>query len=190
MKQKKKFVMVVAYSVLLLIISVVNLKLNFITIPTAEEMIPRQIDYITISTVFAGFSFTELGLLLGLSSEKLIEKIKNTKIIMDKVGRIISSIVFFILSVAVSLFFVLGLNGSLIDNAEVLSVVDSILYVFSVGYLIGGIAYFIYAVYELYDLVKRVYGYNQKETKQKIAIAKAELEATRKKMRDSEENMD
>ena len=107
---------------------------------------------------------------------------------MDKVGRIISSIVFFILSVAVSLFFVLGLDCSLIGNADVLSVVDSILYVLSVGYLIGGIAYFVYAVYELYDLVKRVYGYNKKETNQKIATAKAELEATRKKMRDAEEN--
>lgn len=190
MKQKKKAVTVVAYSILLLVIAGVNIKLNFITIPSSEEMVSRQIDYITISTVFAGFSFTALGLLLGLSSEKLIEKIKNTNIIMDKVGRIISSIVFFILSVVVSLFFVLGLGGSLIGNSDVLSVIDNILYVLSVGYLIGGIAYFIYAVYELYDLVKRVYGYNKKATNQKIATAKAELEATRKKMRDAEENND
>lgn len=188
MKQKKKIVMVVAYSILLLIISSVNIKLKFITIPTSKEMISRQIDYITISTVFAGFSFTALGLLLGLSSEKLIEKIKNTNIIMDKVGRIISSIVFFILSVAVSLFFVLGLNSSLISNTNALSAANNILYVLSVGYLIGGIAYFIYAVYELYDLVKRIYGYNIKLSNQNIAMAKAEFEATRKKMRDTEEN--
>lgn len=186
MKQKKKIVTIIAYSILLLVIAFINIKRKFIEIPSSGEMISRQIDYITISTVFAGFSFTALGLLLGLSSEKLIEKIKNTNIILDKVGRIISSIVFFILSVAVSLFFVLGLDSSLIGNAGVLLVVDNMLYVLSVGYLIGGIAYFIYAVYELYDLVKRVYGYNKKEVTQKVETAKAELEATRKKMRDAE----
>jgi len=184
MKQKRKIVTIVAYSILLLIISGANIKMRFITIPISTEMISRQIDYITISTVFAGFSFTALGLLLGLSSEELIERIKNTNIIMDKIERIISSIVYFILSVAVSLFFVLGLNDSLIGNADILSIVDNVLYILSVGYLIGGIAYFIYSVYELYDLVKRVYEYNRKATDQKIDIAEAELEATKKKMRD------
>lgn len=73
MKQKKKVVTVVAVLFMLLVNCGVNIKLNFITIPSLEEMASRQIDYITISTVFAGFSFTALGLLLGLSSEKLIE---------------------------------------------------------------------------------------------------------------------
>lgn len=185
MKQKKK---VVLYSILLLAIASVNIKQHFIAIPSTKEMASRQIDYITISTVFAGFAFTALGLLLGLSSEKLIEKIRNTNIIVDKVKRIISSIVFFMLSVAVSLFFVLGLNSSLIANKNILLVVDSVLYVLSIGYLIGGIVYFIYAVYELYDLIMRIYDYNKKEINHRISIAKAELEATRKKMCSTEED--
>lgn len=188
MKQKKNVVKIAIYSILLLIVAIVNIKLNVITIPSSKEMISRQIEYITISTVFAGFSFTSLSLLLGLSSETLIEKIRKTNIIMDKVGRIISSIVFFILSVIVSLFFVLGLNKSLINNDNVSLVIDSILYVFSVGYLIGGIAFFIYAVYELYDLVRRIYAYNKKEDSKKIASAQKELEATREKMRLSKNN--
>lgn len=188
MKQKRRIVTIVTYSILLLIISGVNIKVKFIAIPSSTEMISRQIDYITISTVFAGFSFTALGLLLGLSSENLIERIRNTNIIMDKIGRIISSIVFFILSVAVSLFFVLGLNNSLVSNIDMLLIVDNILYILSVGYLIGGIVYFIYSVYELYDLVKRVYEYNKKTSNQKINMAKEELEATKKKMRNRKEN--
>ena len=186
MKQKKKMVIIMAYSILLLIIAGVNIKLKFITVPTAGKMVERQLDYITISTVFAGFSFTSLGLLLGLSSEKLIEKIRNTDIIMNKVGRIMKSIIFFILSVIVSLFFVLGLNKSLISNVQISSVIDSILYIFSVGYLIGGIGYFIYAVYELYDLVKRIYGYNKEETNKMLDKIQAEMEATRTKMRELE----
>lgn len=186
MKQKKKLVIVMAYSILLLIIAGVNIKLKFITVPTVGKMVERQLDYITISTVFAGFSFTSLGLLLGLSSEKLIEKIRNTDIIMNKVGRIMKSIIFFILSVIVSLFFVLGLNKSLISNVQISSVIDSILYIFSVGYLIGGIGYFIYAVYELYDLVKRIYGYNKEETNKMLDKVQTEMEATRTKMRELE----
>lgn len=188
MKPKKTVVTIIVYSILLLAVAGANVKFKFFTIPLSEKMTSQQIDYITISTVFAGFSFTTLGLLFGLSSEKLIEKIKNTSIIMNKAGRIICSIVFFILSVVVSLFFVLGLNDSLITNAKVVLVVDSMLYVLGVGYLIGGIAYFIFSVYELYDLIKRVYNYSKKETNQKIVAAKAEMEATRKKMRDVEED--
>lgn len=190
MKSKKRIILVVVYSMLLLVLASINLKLNFITIPAPDEMISRQINYITISTVFIGFSFTALGLLLGLSSEKLIEKIKNTGIIMDKVGRIISSIVGFILSVVISLVFVLGLNHSLINNINILSVVDSFLYVLSVGYLIGGIVYFICAVFELYDLIKRVYRYNKQASARKIAIVKAELESTSKKMHNQDMNID
>ena len=186
MKQKKRIVLGVVYSILLLAIACINVNLNFIIIPTSDEMVSRQIDYITISTVFSGFSFTALGLLLGLSSEKLIEKIKNTDIILDKIGGIISSIVAFILSVTVSLIFVLGLDISLFSASPTLLVVDKLLYVLGVGYLIGGIVYFVHAVYELYDLIKRVYGYNKKAATQKIAIAKEEMAATKQKMRDLE----
>ena len=173
---------------MLLVIGVVNIKLKFIDVPSTEDMVSRQIDYITISTVFAGFSFTALGLLLGLSSEKLIEKIKNTNIILDKVNRIIGSIVYFILSVVASLFFVLGLDNVFTNNKYVLIIVDGILYIFSVGYLVGGIVCFVYAVYELYDLIKCIYSYNKKEINKNIGIAKAEYEATKKKIRDAEEN--
>ena len=183
MKQKKQMVTIFVYSILLLLIAGVNIRHDFIIIPTAEEMISQQIDYITISTVFAGFSFTTLGLLLGLSSEKLIVKIKNTNIIMNKVGRIICSIVLFLLAVAVSLFFVLGLNSSLINNANMLLYANNILYVLGIGYLIGGIAYFVYAVYELYDLVKCVYSYNKNENNKDINTAMEQMEATRKRMR-------
>ncbi len=190
MKNKKRIISFVVYSILLLVIGIVNLKWKFIQIPKSDEIVNQQIDYITISTVFAGFSFTALGLLLGLSSEQLIEKIKNTDIIMDKVGRIISSIVFFILSVVVSLFFVLGLDDSLIANEEVLLLVDNVLYVVGVGYLICGIFYFVYAVYELYDLIKRVYGYNKKITAERIDVAKKQMEEMREKMRQAENNME
>ena len=64
MKQKKKMVIIMAYSILLLIIAGVNIKLKFITVPTTGKMVERQLDYITIS--IACFSFPRLDLVYRL----------------------------------------------------------------------------------------------------------------------------
>lgn len=186
MKTERKMVPILIVSILLLIVAGLNVKWNFIAIPVADEMVSRQIDYITISTVFAGFAFTALGLILGLSSEQLIEKIKNTSIIMDKVSRIIWSIVFFILSVVVSLIFVLAPNPVISCPENITTTMNNVLYVLGVGYMIVGIGYFVYSVYELYDLLKRIYGYNRNITNKKISVAKEQMENTRRKMREFE----
>ena len=73
----KGWKVVIMLTIVLVILAVINTKYQFIIVPSSSEMVQRQIDYVTISTVFAGFSFTALGLLLGLSSEKLIERIKK-----------------------------------------------------------------------------------------------------------------
>lgn len=183
MKTERKMVPILIVSILLLIVAVLNIKWNFIAIPVIGEMVSRQIDYITINTVFAGFAFTALGLILGLSSEQLIEKIKNTRIIMDKVRRIIWSIVFFMLSVVISLIFVLAPNPISNCPENITTIINNALYVLGVGYMIVGIGYFVYSVYELYDLLKRIYGYNKNTTNRKISLAKEQMENTRRKMR-------
>jgi peptidoglycan/LPS O-acetylase OafA/YrhL len=184
-KKRKRLTIVIIASVLLLILAVININFGFITVPKKENMASRQIDFITISTVFAGFSFTALGLLLGLSSEKLIEKVKNTSIISDKVNRIITSIIFFILSVIVSLYFVLGLNDSIFDILSIYEAANKVVYVMGIGYLILGIGYFVYSVYELYDLIKRVYSFNKNSSSKQIEKAKEELENNRKNLREA-----
>lgn len=183
MKRKKKVSTVIIYSIILLCVAGLNIKYNLILVPD-DGMIQRQIDFITISTVFAGFSFTALGLLLGMSSEKLIELIKNTDIIVRKADRIILSIVFFILSVSISLIFILGLDESIIKDAYALSLWDNGMYIVGIGYLIGGMGYFVYAVYELADLIKRVYCFNDQEANKKIKQVTDQIENIRKKMRE------
>lgn len=180
MKHKKRITVIVVVSLILVMIALLNIKFSYISVPDSNSMSDRQIDFITISTVFAGFSFTALGLLLGLSSEKLIERIKNTSIIAGKVNRIITSIIFFILSVVISLFFVLGINESIFGNTSLLDGANRFIYVIGVGYLISGIAYFVYSVYELYDLIKRVYSFNRSNTSSQIQKAKEEMEKNKK----------
>lgn len=180
MKRKKRFAIIHASSVLLIVIAFINIRFNFVIIPTNDIMVERQIDFITINTVFIGFSFTALGLLLGLSSEKLIERIKDTTIIMDKV-RIITSIEFFVMSVVISLFFVLGLDIFLFKKVAYLSLADNFLYILGVGYFIIGMIYFIYSVYELYDLIKRVYRFNANNNSSQFNLAWKEMEKTKQK---------
>lgn len=183
MKQMKRITIIVVASLLLIVLAFLNIKFSFIIIPDSNDMSSRQIDFITIGTVFAGFSFTALGLLLGLSSEKLIERIKSTSIITNKVNRIITSIIFFVLSVVISLFFILGLNVSMFEKTSFFDKVNSFFYVIGVGYLILGIIYFSYSVYELYDLIKRVYDYNQSNVNIQINKAKEEMENNKKALR-------
>lgn len=179
----KRITIIVIASLLLIVLAFLNIKFSFIIIPDSNDMSSRQIDFITIGTVFAGFSFTALGLLLGLSSEKLIERIKTTSIITNKVNRIITSIIFFVLSVVISLFFILGLNVSMFEKTSFFDKVNSFFYVIGVGYLILGIIYFSYSVYELYDLIKRVYDYNQSNVNIQINKAKEEMENNKKALR-------
>lgn len=184
MKHRRKLWGFILYSMLLICIAGLNEKFDLVLVPVKNELIDRQIDFITISTVFAGFSFTTLGLLLGLSSEKLIELIKNTDIMIKKVSRIIQSIIFFIASVTVSLILILGIEYKVFLEPEKLKRVEEFLYVMNIGYLIGGIGLFVFSVYELYDLVKRIYQYNNVQRKKEINEIKEDL----KKLGNREEN--
>lgn len=98
-------------------------------------------------------------------------------------NRIITSIIFFVLSVVISLFFILGLNVSMFEKTSFFDKVNSFFYVIGVGYLILGIIYFSYSVYELYDLIKRVYDYNQSNVNIQINKAKEEMENNKKALR-------
>lgn len=184
MKHRRKLWGFILYSMLLICIAGLNEKFDLVLVPVKNELIDRQIDFITISTVFAGFSFTTLGLLLGLSSEKLIELIKNTDIMIKKVSRIIQSIIFFIASVTVSLILILGIEYKVFLEPEKLKRVEEFLYVMNIGYLIGGIGLFVFSVYELYDLVKKIYQYNNVQRKKEINEIKEDL----KKLGNREEN--
>lgn len=174
MKQKKIMIQLLVITVVLMVIGIINVLMKVINVPI-NNMVDRQVDYITISTVFAGFSFTALGLLLGMSSEKLIEKVKKTSIIPRKVSKIIASIMFFVASVFVSLVYVLGLADIILKIDKIGIAVYEILYIVGIGYMIIGIVYFVVSVFELSDLIKRVYDYNSNENNKQLNSAKEQL---------------
>ena len=190
----KKSVLII--TVLILTIAIVNLKASAIVTPMRCKMEEYQIDFITINTVFAGFSFTMLGILLGLSSEELIKRIKETSIIIKQVNTIVTSIVMFMSSVAISLIFILGIDISvlkLLGNTGVsykdnLVLVDSILYTIGIGFLIAGIVFFIISVEKFYKLIAHVYNFNSHISDGRIAKLKEALESDKEETKFDDED--
>lgn len=183
---KKKSLLIISLSIIAA--ALINHQVSIINIPIRSKMEDYQIDYITISTVFAGFSFTILGIMLGLSSEELIKRISGTEIIINQVKNIVTSIVLFIASVAVSIIFVLGLDKSIIRALnkhgyccmEAIVTVDSILYIVGLGCLISGIIYFAISVRDFYKLIVHIYSFNRHKSDNKIAKLKNELSINNK----------
>lgn len=52
MKQMKRITIIVIASLLLIVLAFLNIKFSFIIIPDSNDMSSRQIDFITIGTVF------------------------------------------------------------------------------------------------------------------------------------------
>lgn len=184
MGRKKKIWQIAIITLLLILFALANISRQIIEVPLNQNLIDRELDFITISTVFAGFAFTALGLLMGFSSEKFIEKIKNTDIIPKELRNLIICIAYFILSVLVALINVLNLGKNF---GKFQFIVNDISYILSIGYMIAGIIYFISAVIFLYNLITGIYKYNKIQINKEMELTKTEMENTRKKMKDYED---
>jgi len=153
--------------IICIILSFVNEKYHLI-VTSYGDMVGYQFNIFTISTVFAGFAFTSLGTLLGMSSENLMIKLKDTTVITDKSKIIVESLLYFCMSGFISLFYVVGIDGLLKRTVIKLFKInpDPILnFVFLSGivFLVVGIIYFIISVRGVYELIIRVYGSNTKK---------------------------
>ncbi|WP_276949779.1 hypothetical protein [Enterocloster lavalensis] len=178
MRKVKKSIIFI--SIFCVIFSAINEKYHLI-VTSYADMIGYQFNFFTISTVMAGFSFTSLGTLLGLSSETLMEKLKNTTIIINKSQRIVGSLLCFCGSGLISLFFVIGLDSLLsrtllkigINNWQV---IINFIFLLGLVFLGVGIVYFIWSVYEIYDLIVRIYSCNAKKYQAMEIEYKEEIE--------------
>lgn len=144
----------------------INYKYKIIILPT-ENMIDYQFNLFAVTSALAGFSFTTLGILLGMGSETLIEKLKDTKIVTSKCKRITISFVFFCISSIISLYFVIGGDNvttrilfKIFDRN--FDIVNQTIFLFEILCLFVGLIYFIISIYSVYDLIKRVYGHTSK----------------------------
>lgn len=164
LKRARKYI---ALFFICILLSLVNEKYHLI-VTSYEDMVGYQFNIFTISTVFAGFSFTSLGTLLGMSSETLMVRLKDTTVITDKSKKIVESLLYFCMSGLISLLYVVGIDQLIkrivlkISNINP-EIILNFIFLSGMLFLVIGIIYFMISVREMYDLIIRVYGCNTKK---------------------------
>lgn len=136
---------------------------DLVDIPDVSSMRSYQFNIITISTVFVGFSFTTLGIIMGFSSEGIIKQFKNTTVMIRKCEMTVCSIIHFVISSLISLAFIFDPPKSLgLGNLK------PFIFTFGIMNLLMGIFVFGCSVYETYKIIRRIYGINQAELEEKL----------------------
>ena len=87
---------------MILICPIIIIKLNIISIKFLNTY-EFQSNMFTVSSVFMGFSVSTLGILLGLYSEKSIQKVAGTGILLKKIDRFTKSLKY--MGIAMVIFF-------------------------------------------------------------------------------------
>lgn len=153
-----------------LAITILNMKIDMINIPPDNEMIDYQFNILTVSTVLAGFSFTALGMLLGVSSEKFVEKLKGTDYMLKNSRKLVMSIVFFTISIIISMLYIIGVDKFIINKIVELPMLDhegfqihkmlsSFLFINGISFLLVGFIQFLFELRELYRLISYIYSF-------------------------------
>lgn len=151
--------------VLFYVFYMVNKNKGLLSIPIKEEdMKNYQFNLITIDTVFAGFSFTVLGMLISFASTEMMQQLKETHILTNQCNNIADSIIMFIISSIISLWFIFAMYSNAIywicDNIEISQLhikIVEILFTLEIGYLLYGILLFVISVKGMVMLMRKIF---------------------------------
>lgn len=145
---------------------------NLMSLPKLDSNIISQFSLIIITnSIFAGVSFTTLGILISLSSADLIKKLSNTTVMLHKNYVLITCIAFCCLSISLSLIFVLRLDRTIINSLCLILLKGDLyyklyykfinfIYVVSLLSFLNGFIYFIKSIKEVSNLLIKVYTSN------------------------------
>lgn len=170
--KKRKIMKIVPHVLLFIWFYIVGYELiNYNVISLPKDMIDYQFNIVTIVSVFAGFSFSVLGLLISLASTKLMKKLEQTNILSSNCRIIIWSIVMFMGSFFMSLYFLVGIDQfvlNLFKGAAINKYLNNQLYVIGLEYLFAGVMFFSVSVYKMSYMVQYIFADVQKEADKKI----------------------
>lgn len=128
---------------------------------------------ITVNSILSGFSLTNLGVLISVSSDQLIEKLKGTDILIKRNILISYSIIFGAISIFISLLFVL--NFELAINNIVIELIHEFLFALEICSLILSIIYFLLSLRKMIQLLSYIYVPRNKYSEEKIELIKKQL---------------
>lgn len=167
---------------------------NLMSLPKLDSNIISQFSLIIITnSIFAGVSFTTLGILISLSSADLIKKLSNTTVMLHKNYVLITCIAFCCLSISLSLIFVLRLDRTIINSLCLILLKGDLyyklypkfikfIYVVSLLSFLNGFIYFIKSIKEVSSLLIKVYTSNTPK------ITNNDVQLFKKRLKELEEN--
>ena len=169
------------------LITFVIRRIKLINMPAPGQMEDFQFNLITVSTVFAGFSLTVLGMLLGMFSEPMIEKLKDTNIITRKSSKLMNRVIAFCGSGIVSLLFIVR-GDQFISGVgeELFNKIIEYSFVLGIVLMAIGIIYFISSTIGVFQLISKIYTKKIDDYKEKEKVYKEELEKAKKKNKQKE----
>ncbi len=162
----RKLIFKIAILFAMVMVISINYKYKVLILPV-QNLVDYQFNLFTVASSLAGFTFTTLGILLGMGSETFMNQIKDTNIVTERCEKITISFVFFCVSCIISLYFIVGGNN-VVDRILFkifkcdCNIINQSIYLIEVLCLLAGLVFFIISVYSVYDLIKRIYGYKTK----------------------------
>ena len=180
-KEYRKYVFVtLLYCILIFTIK----KAGIFFMPDEDKMVEFQFNMITVSTVFAGFSFTVLGILLGMFSEPMMEKLKDTSIVTRKSKKLMRSVIYICGSGILSLLFIVKSDRFIISYVPKANSIIEYLFISCIFFLLMGIINFVASTLGVFQLIEKIYGYNRnkynikaKEYQEEMKKAKEQLDS-------------
>ena len=172
-------------SILSVIIGTIVDKCTNITIP--DDMQNFQFNIITITTVFAGFSFSVLGVLISLSSTSVMERLKETSELKTSCNVITDSIVFFMVTFFWALFFILGFEQPFI---AIFRIRKGYLFSVEMGHLLYGIILFLRSVYRMAYMIHYIFSDSQRKADKELKDFSASVKNIKKEMENFKSNSD
>ncbi|MFV0344223.1 MAG: hypothetical protein ACK5JH_15275 [Anaerocolumna sp.] len=167
-----KIIYVLIFSLIICLIG--DLGKVYIFYVNISDSIEYHFKILTINSILSGFSLTNLGILISISGDQLIEKLKGTDILIKRNILISYSIIFGSISIFISLLFVLNIDIG-IDNLSI-QIFENWLFILEIVALFLSIIYFLIAIKKMIQLLSYIYVPKQRYTCDKIMKIKEQMD--------------
>lgn len=181
--ENDKFLYRENYKTKITIIVILSFILSLLKSKAIEWDVQSLCDYhatiLTVNSILCGFSLTNLGVLISISDDQLVEKLKGTSILIKRNTAISYVVVFGIVSIICAFIFILNVNyESLLPfpiDPEVKTQFKIFINYIEIISLIASIFYFVVSVKLMLKLLRYIYIPKKGKTKGEMEEIKKTL---------------
>ncbi len=158
----------------LLICLIGNIFHVYIFVINIRDPIEYHFKILTVNSILSGFSLTNLGILISVSGDQLVEKLKGTDILLKRNTLISYSIIFGSVSIFISLLFVVNININI--NSVFSTYIGNYFFILEMLSLFISIIYFLLSVRKMIQLLSYLYVPKKIYTCDKVIKIKQQME--------------